>query len=211
MASAVVVVTGIKQIDALLATCAPKLQRKLAQKSLRNAAKLVVKDAKAIIKAEAYNLGVVHDSLKVRALKRKRGRLGVSMFVDREKLFEDYKEEYGHPPHPLEGEAEPHYYLASIEFGTETQPAVRPMRRALYGNLEQCRAMFAADMRAFLNEVAVTGATANGVAEPTNSELREAAVAAGEVAYRDVSGRLQSTKGGFVGLTKAKAMGYRGK
>src|SRR5262245_5677834 len=100
---ATVIVTGIAGLDVMLATLEPKLQTKLARKSLRYIGKLVVAAAKAIVKAEAYDTGTLHNQFKVRALKRKAGRIGVSMFADRDSTIVDYWLAYGHPPHPAKG------------------------------------------------------------------------------------------------------------
>lgn len=152
-----VVVTGLAQLDAKLASLEPKLQTKFARKSLRAVAKKVVAAAKAIVQAEAYNTGTLWKAFKVRALKRKRGRIGTSMFVDREKLFAAYASQYGHPPHPAKGQSTPWYYLASIEFGYQRKggasvPAIRPMRRALYDNAEAFKQFFVSDIQELIRE-----------------------------------------------------------
>ncbi len=157
MASALIV-TGDIHLDRKLAELGPKIANKFSRKALRRGIKKVVDDTKKIVRAEAYNLGVIHKSFKVRALKRKRGRVGLAMFVDREKLFFDYAELYGHPPNPRKGEDDPHYYLASIEFGYErvdgtTVPAIRPMRRGLYENATEIQQFFVGDVREMLSEV----------------------------------------------------------
>lgn len=158
MAGRMVIVTGVKQVDDALAKLEPKLSNKFTRKALRNSAKKVVAATKEIVEQEAYNEGVLYKSFKVRALKRKRGRVGVSMFVDRDKLIAAYEAAYGHAPNPLTGHKDPHYYLASIEFGYERPngqkvQAVRPMRRALYGNARSLQQFFVQDVQEMLNEL----------------------------------------------------------
>lgn len=152
-----VIVTGLAQLDAVLASMEPKLQKKFTRKSLRAVAKKVTGAAKAIVQAEAYHFGVIFKNLKVRALKRARNRLGVQMFVDRDDLFVDYLAAYGRLPASIKGKKVPHYYLASIEFGyhrpdgTEV-PAVRPMRRALYDNANEFKRFFVSDLQELIRE-----------------------------------------------------------
>lgn len=165
MTEQLVIVTGVAQLDAVLRTLEPKIQKKFTRKSLRNVGKLVMAAAKAIVQAEAYFTGTLYKAFKLRAVKRKRNAIGVSMFINREKLFANYTAEYGHPPNPRKGETEPHYYPASIEFGftrpdgTEV-PAIRPMRRALYDNAEAFKQFFANDLREIIQEAAIKGAAA---------------------------------------------------
>lgn len=156
-----VFLTGLAQLDAKLASLEPKLQKKLARKSLRSIAKKVVAAAKSIVQAEAYNTGALYKNFKVRALKRSRNRIGTSMFVDREKLFADYAARYGHTPNPAKGEKEPFYYLAAIEFGYqrpsgEQVEAVRPMRRALYDNANEFKQFFVTDIQELIREAATS-------------------------------------------------------
>lgn len=154
-----VIVTGFAQLDAKLKSLPPNLQRKFVRGALRKGAKRIVLEAKRIVRAEAYDTGTLHKAFKVKALKRSRTRIGVSMFVDRDKLFADYAKKHGgKPPHPAAGEKEPFYYPAAIEFGTDKQPAIRPMRRALYDNADVYRAFFRADVLQFIAENKVTTA-----------------------------------------------------
>jgi hypothetical protein len=157
MAQKLVFVTGLKQLDDLLAGLEPKTQKKFTRQALRKSAKRVVEAIKEIVYREAYNLGVLYESFKVRALKRSRRRFGVSMFVDREKLFAAYASWYGHPPNPAKNSTDPWYYLASIEFGFRRkngreQRAIRPMRRGLYDNEEEIKQYFIADLHEIISE-----------------------------------------------------------
>jgi hypothetical protein len=151
-----VFVTGYAQLDAKLRTLPNKLQAKFVRGALRKCAKRVVRDTQNIVRAEAYNEGVLYRALKVKSLKRSRKRVGTSVFIDREKLFAAYTAKYGHPPHPAKGRSDPFYYPAVVEFGSDTREPVKPMRRALYDNANELRALFAADVRQFIAENKVT-------------------------------------------------------
>lgn len=153
-----VIVTGLKQLDDKLAALGPKLQNKLGRKALRNCAKKVVKSTQAIVQSEAYHTGTIYRNFKIKALKRSRVRVGIAMFIDRNNLFQEYEEAYGHPPNPADGEADPYYYLAAIEFGYRRPDgsevrAIRPMRRALYDNANSLQAFFVQDIKEMLDEV----------------------------------------------------------
>lgn len=141
-----VVVTGDKALDAKLKALEPKLQKKLVRKALRKGGKRVLDKFKQIVRAEAYETGAYEKSVGVKALKRSRQKLGVTLHVDRDKFFARYKAQYGHEPHPAKGETEPFYVPAAIEFGTSTKEAVRPQRRALYENEQQILQDFRQDL-----------------------------------------------------------------
>lgn len=154
-----VFVTGVAELDAKLIAMPPAMQRKFVRGALRKGGKRLTKEAQRIIQAEAYDTGALHKSLKVRSLKRSRKRVGIALLPDRDKLFANYRKKHdGKPPHPAKGETDPHYYAASIEFGTEHQPAVRPFRRALYENAKVYQEYFVADLRQFIAEQKVSTA-----------------------------------------------------
>src|SRR5574343_924366 len=157
MANELIFVSGAADVDRLLAGLEPKLQRKFVRGALRKGAKRITQEYQRIVKAEAYDTGVLAKSAKVVALKRSRKRLGVALVIDRTRLFAKYATKHGgKQPHPAKGESEPFYYPAVIEFGSETQQPVRPLRRALYDNADVYRAYFHADMRQFIAENKVT-------------------------------------------------------
>jgi hypothetical protein len=157
-AQKLVFVTGFAQLDAKLRTLPNKLQSKFVRGGLRKAAKRVQRDAKQIIRSEAYNEGVLHKALKIKSLKRSRKRAGVSVFIDREKLFAAYQAKYGHEPHPAKGRSDPFYYPAVIEFGSDTREPVKPLRRGLYDHAKELRVLFEADVKQFIAENKVTTA-----------------------------------------------------
>lgn len=152
-----VIVTGFKELDAKLRSLSPKLQRKFVRQSLRKVNKRVQKEFKAIVKAEAYDTGALSRSTKVRSLKRSRSRVGVGVYIDREKLFANYAKKHdGKQPHPSAGEMEPFYYAAVVEFGSADHEPVRPMRRALYEHSKEYQNYFRNDIAELIAESAGT-------------------------------------------------------
>lgn len=150
--SATVILTGDKELDARLKQLEPKLQKKLTRKALRKGGKRVLTKFQDIVDAEAFETGAYRKSAKIRALKRSRNKLGVTIHVDRDKYFAEYEKQYGHKPTPRHGETEPHYVPATIEFGDERHEAVRPQRRALYENETQIKRDFVSDMKELVRE-----------------------------------------------------------
>ncbi len=148
-----VVVTGDKELDAKLANLPTAMQRKFIRGALKTGSKRVVAEFQKIVKAEAYDTGTLHDAAKVKPTKRSRSRIGVSMFIDREKLFAAYATKHaGHPPHPAKGAKGPFYYPAVIEFGDDRKQPIRPMRRALYDHAAAYRELFIEDVNAVIEE-----------------------------------------------------------
>lgn len=151
-----VVVTGHKEIDDLFRKMPAALQRKFTRGALRLSAKRDLREAQRIIKNETYDTGAYYRSLKIKAQKRSRKRIAISVFTDREKLYAEYEKQHGHKPTPRKGETFPHFYPASLEFGTEHTPAISPMRRALYNNAAVFRSYFIGDLQKFIREQKVT-------------------------------------------------------
>ncbi len=156
-AGGLVIVTGFAQLDAKLRSLPAAIQRKFVRGALRKSAKRVVQEFKRIVHAEAHDTGTLERAAKVRSLKRSRTRIGVAMFIDREKLFAEYATKHGgKTPHPAAGEKDPFYYPAVIEFGSENRKPIRPMRRALYDHESELRAYFRDDTAQFIAENKVT-------------------------------------------------------
>ncbi len=145
--AAAVVVTGFKELDAKLRSLTPALQRKLVRQALRKSGKRDVRATKAIIRSEAHDTGALERAVKVRSLKRSRSRIGVGIFIDRDKYFADYASKHGgKPPNPAAGETAPFYVPAVIEFGDENKKPIRPLRRGLYGNADKTKQDFRDDL-----------------------------------------------------------------
>ncbi len=207
--AAAVVVTGLKELDSKLQNMVPALQRKLVRKALRKSGYRVAKEFKRVVRAEAHDTGALERSIKVQSLPRSRSRIGIGAYVDRNKLFANYADGHdGKTPHPAAGSGEPFYYAAVIEFGDKHHKPIRPQRRALYDHAAEYVRYFVSDLLEWIKESKVNPKAAG---QKTNSQLREDAKRAGQAAYRDVSGRLQKTSGGFVSLANARALGYTGK
>jgi hypothetical protein len=146
-------VTGFKELDAKLRNLPPKLQRKFVRQSLRKVNKRVQQEFKKIVTDEAFDTGALSRSTKVRALKRSRRRVGVGVYIDREKLFANYAKKHGgKKPHPAAGGTEPFFYPAVVEFGSESHEPVRPMRRALYEHEAEYRNYFRDDVAKLIAE-----------------------------------------------------------
>lgn len=154
-----VVVTGFKELNAKLRTLEPKLQRKFVNGALRKGGKRLTQEAVRIIEAEAYDTGTLAKSVKVKALKRRKGRVGVSVMPPRDVLLSKYakaqqklRKKSGNATF---AKPKTYYYPASVEFGTESQQPVKPFRRALYENAGVYRTYFAADLKQFVDTGAV--------------------------------------------------------
>lgn len=151
-----VVVTGYREVDAKLRSLEPKIQRKFVRGALRKCTKRLNRELQRILKAEAYDTGSYAKSIKAKALKRSRNRIGVATYTDTTKLYARYEAAHGHKPHPAKGRSEPFFYPAVLEFGSDTQEALAPMRRALYDNADTYREYFKADVLQFIAENKVT-------------------------------------------------------
>lgn len=154
-----VVVTGDEELDAVLRTLSPRLQKKFVRGALRKSMKRVKGEFEKIVRTEAYATGAYLKSTKVRSMKRSRSRIGMEFHVDRDKYFERYQAKYGKKPSPRKGETEPHYVPASIEFGFDLPngthvEAVRPQRRALYDNQQAILGEFKNDVKQLIAEAA---------------------------------------------------------
>lgn len=133
-----IITTGFPEVDNLLATLEPKLQRKAIRKGLRAGAKLVRERAIALV---PYDEGVLQDTLVVRSPKgtarRKlpRGTLGISV------------------THRTTGDDDP-FYAIWVEFGTVKwvgDPYIRP---ALYDRKVEILAASRRAIIAGVNEIA---------------------------------------------------------
>lgn len=153
-----VIVTGFRELDAKLRNMPAALQRKFVRGGLRKGSKRLVKEIKQIIRAEAHDTGAFEKSIKVKALKRSNKRVGVATYTDTDKLYAEYTRKHGRPPHPMAGETAAFFYPAVLEFGSDTQEPVKPLRKALYDNANIYREYFKADVLQFIAENKVTTA-----------------------------------------------------
>lgn len=142
------IVTGDKKLDALLGGLELKLQKKLSRQATRKAAKdIVLPQAKA---NAPFDTGDLEESLTVRAVARKRGKVG-HMVATKDGLWKGNQ-----------------FYGAFMEFGTkERQHAsgkgvgrIDPskhgafMRPAVYDNEARIRQLYVKDLEQLIREAA---------------------------------------------------------
>ena len=133
------------------------MQNKFVRSALRKSGKKVKSDFQAIVKAEAFETGAYLRSTTVRATKRSRSKVGVSLQVDTLKFAREYLAGYGDFPTSMAGESRPFFVPAAIEFGYRLRNgnhvgAIKPQRRALYGNKRNVRSNFIRDLQAIIKE-----------------------------------------------------------
>lgn len=121
--------TGSAEVKAIFDAMPGKVQKKLIRHALRAAAKAIQEDAKRIAPDET---GALAKSIKVRAMKRSRTRVGVQVFTDSDSLQTDGKKGY---------------YAAFTELGTSREAAQPFLRPALEGNKGQAQSMIASDIK----------------------------------------------------------------
>lgn len=157
-----VVVTGFKELDAKLRMMPNALQKKLIRGALRKCGKRLSREAVRIIEAEAYDTGTLARSIKVKSMKRSKTRIGVSVMPPRDVLVKNYanaqQKDRKKSGNATFEKPKTDYYPAFVEFGTESQPAKKPFRRALYDNANVYREYFKADMKQFIAEGKVSTA-----------------------------------------------------
>jgi HK97 gp10 family phage protein len=107
-----IVVTGIKEIDRKLKELEPKIQRKVLRQAMRSGMKHVFQEA---LMRVSVLTGLLKKNIKLRAMKRKRNRVGLLVQVksdpglvktskDGKRYFYPASVEWGHgsvPPHPF--------------------------------------------------------------------------------------------------------------
>lgn len=141
-----VIITGDKELDALLAGLEPKLQKKLSRQATRKAAKdIVLPAAKAAV---PFDTGELEESLVVRAMKRSRNRIG-NIVTTKEGLWRGDQ-----------------FYGAMLEFGTKERVQkttgravgrIEPrrfafLRPAVYDNEARIRQLYVNDLKELCNE-----------------------------------------------------------
>ena len=152
MAFANISLTGDKQVDMMLRTLEPKLQKKALRKGTREGAKKVLEVAKSRVPVESGNL---LRTMKVRAAKKdpttrspmKRGDIGHAVTHVAPK------------GHVGRGTLDP-FYSQFVEYGTQYFQASRYLRSSLYDNQ---RAVVQANQRAVRKAVAEIGGKESGV------------------------------------------------
>ena len=133
-------VLGNKQLQKQLKLLAGNMQKKIVRQALRAAAKPVLAAAKAKCPVKS---GRLEKSLKLRAMKRKRGQFGV-------RIKTGTKAELGIPAD------DKFYYPAHVELGHGSVPAVPYMRSALEENRSSSLRIVALMVKAGIDKVTVT-------------------------------------------------------
>lgn len=151
-----VVVTGLKELDDKLRGMPNALQKKFIRGALRKCGKRLTQEVVGILKAEAYDTGTLARSIKVKSNKRSRKQVGVSIMPPRGVLFANYakaqQKQRKKAGNATFDRPKADYYPAFVEFGTPTQPAKKPFRRALYDNANLWRRLFRADVLEFIEQ-----------------------------------------------------------
>ncbi len=117
-----IILTGDKQVDRMLATLEPKLQKKAIRKGTREGAKIVLQRAKQLVPVDE---GTLLRSMSVRTAKREggqrlpRGTMGHSVQHVQRK-----------------GKGDP-FYAHFVEFGTVKWEGHKYIRKALYDSRDQ--------------------------------------------------------------------------
>ena len=142
-----VIVTGIEELDKALKEFPANVQKAMAKKGTKKAAKdIVLPDA---ISRVPVDTGDLEDSLTVRAIKRTRGKIG-HMVTTKEGFFKGDQ-----------------FYAGFIEFGTKERThkssgksvgAIQPhyhafLRPALYENRDKINELFADVLRAEIRTI----------------------------------------------------------
>ena len=112
-----------------------KLQKKFARKSMRKAAKVIQKEAKA--RVPTGKTGMLKKNIKVRSAKRSRSRIGINVVVG-----EGW----------YTGEQ---FYGAFVELGTSKQPARPFMRPALEDKRDEARRVLVDELQDLIQKEAV--------------------------------------------------------
>jgi len=105
-------IEGVKKLEKRLKSLEPKVGKGIVRGALKDAAKPLLQEAKERVPVKS---GDLKKSLRVRTMKRKKGRYGVEM-ATKDGWFKGDQ-----------------YYGAFLEFGTKNMPA-KPFMRPAYDN-----------------------------------------------------------------------------
>lgn len=115
--AASVVVTGVKEIDRKLKILEPSIQKKVLRQAMRSGMKIVLQEA--LLRVPVLT-GLLKRNIKLRAMKRKRNRIGLLVQVKSDPGFVK----------PSKAGVK-YWYPASVEFGHGTVPP-HPFMRPAY-------------------------------------------------------------------------------
>jgi len=129
-------VLGDKALQKALNALPITMERKIVTQALRKAAKPVLATAKARCPVKT---GALRKSLKLRAIKRRKGNFGV-------RIMTGTRKELGIPAEY------PYYYPAHVELGHAGTPAIPFLRSSLEDHRTQCLQMVALMVRAGIDK-----------------------------------------------------------
>lgn len=153
-----VILTGVKDIDAILAT----MERREVRKAITRATDRTITEyvlpqyRRHIEQAGFVDTGATRDVAKKRRVQRSRTRLGSELYIDRDRVVRMRRARGGRIGRDA-GREEDFFHPVAIEFGTPDRPAQRPLRRALTGSRPRALAEFHRHLRTALAEVAARG------------------------------------------------------
>lgn len=143
-----ITITGVQEIMGNLETFTREVAPAEIRKGTRAAAYLVMREFQARVPVKS---GSMRDSVKVRAIKRTRKKIGHTVVLDRNKLFKLYEARTGKKPTARTGDSEPFFYPAVVELGDKDHQADRPLRGALYENETAVKHEFAMSLLRAVN------------------------------------------------------------
>jgi|CXWL01.1.fsa_nt_gi HK97 gp10 family phage protein len=136
-----IIVTGVRELDAMLKAMEPAIARKIVRGALRKGGKRVLEKARA---KAPEDTGALRKGMRVRAMKRQKYRAGVTVeHPTREKLAALQKDQ-------AKGArvlSEKGYYPAAVEYGAPGRPAQPHLRPALEESTPAVIADFRQDVR----------------------------------------------------------------
>lgn len=148
MAKTGLVITGIEEFEGNLTTFEKVAFPAEIRKGTRDAAKLVLEEYKARVPVKS---GSMRDAAVVRAVPRSRVKIGHTVKILRDRLFQLYEARTGKPPASRKQDDEPFFYPTMIELGAQEAEAQRPLRGALYDNEQAVMVEFSAGMLRAIN------------------------------------------------------------
>jgi len=151
-------VTGVAELDAILATMEDKEIRQAVVKATDATIKNYVLPAyRANIEAAGFvETGATRDVAKKRRVKRSRTQFGSELFIDRVKVVALRRERGARIGHDKK-RGEDFFHPVAIEFGDESHEPERPLWRALKGNVTAALAEFHKYLREALDAIVARG------------------------------------------------------
>lgn len=155
-----VFVTGVAELDTLLATMEQKEIKKAVTRATRETIKkhVLPEYRQRIIAAGFVDTEATLDVAKPRAVARSRTQYGTELWIDRVRVVE-LREERGGTIGYDKKRGEKFFHPVAIEFGVATVEPERPLWRALMGNTQEALLEFYNHLRVAIAEVAARAQT----------------------------------------------------